>query len=254
MKFISWNVNGIRAAAKKGLIESLRQMDADVYCLQETKATAEQVREVVFEMTDYALVANESKARKGYSGTAILSRKPSAGSWQDMGIEQHDREGRLVGMEWDEYFLVNTYVPNSQAELKRLDYRERWDADLAAYLKNLEREKPVIFTGDLNVAHREIDIARPKANYNKSAGFTQREIDGMDRYIGQGMVDTFRALHPEEVKYSWWSFRGGARARNVGWRIDYFLVSEALQSRVKDAFILDEVMGSDHCPVGLELK
>jgi exodeoxyribonuclease-3 len=172
----------------------------------------------------------------------------------DMGIEEHDQEGRVIAAEFDNYFLVTVYVPNSGSELKRLDYRTTWDSAFLKYLQNLEKTKPVIVCGDLNVAHKEIDLARPKANYNKHAGFTQKEIDGIDAYTNNGFVDSFRMMNPEEVKYSWWSYRGGARDRNVGWRIDYFLVSESIKDQIKKADILNDIKGSDHCPVLIELE
>jgi exodeoxyribonuclease-3 len=253
MKIVSWNVNGIRAVAKKGFAEIIKSLDPDILCLQETKATAEQVKEAVSELTDYEVIANEAE-RKGYSGTAILSRKSLVDSRLDMGIEQHDSEGRLIMAEFEDFILVNSYVPNSGNGLKRLDYRQDWDADLRNYLAELDREKPVIFCGDLNVAHRDIDIARPKSNYNKTAGFTQQEIDGLDALLEKGFVDSFRELYPDEVKYSWWSYRMGARAKNIGWRLDYFIVSKKIWDRVSMAEIHTDVMGSDHCPVSLTLK
>lgn len=253
MKIISFNVNGIRAAAKKSLIEDLTAINADIVCLQETKATVEQVKEVTEHIDHYHVVANEAD-RKGYSGTAILSRQKPLNVRFNMGIDEHDKEGRVIAAEFEHFIVVNVYVPNSGNALVRLDYRKQWDADLLNYLKSLEKIKPVIFCGDLNVAHRPIDIKNDKANYNKSAGYTQTEIDGMDNYLKTGLSDTFRELHPETVKYSWWSYRMNARARNIGWRIDYVLVSEALMPKVREAFILNEITGSDHCPVGIKLN
>lgn len=253
MKYVSWNVNGVRAVAKKGFAEAVKAMEVDAICLQETKATPEQVEEAVAELEEYSVYAVGAE-RKGYSGTAILTKvKPLSVSY-GIGIEEHDTEGRVITCEFDEHYLVTTYVPNSGNGLKRLDYRSEWDVAMLNYLKGLEESKPVIWCGDLNVAHREIDIARPKSNYNKTAGYTQTEIDGMTRFLESGMIDTFRTLHPDEVKYSWWSYRGGAREKNIGWRLDYFLVSESLESKVKEAFILNEVEGSDHCPVGVVLS
>ncbi|GGH65113.1 MAG: exodeoxyribonuclease III [Bacteroidetes bacterium] len=253
MKYVSWNVNGVRAVAKKGFAEAVKAMEVDAICLQETKATPEQVEEAVAELEEYSVYAVGAE-RKGYSGTAILTKvKPLSVSY-GIGIEEHDTEGRVITCEFDEHYLVTTYVPNSGNGLKRLDYRSEWDVAMLNYLKGLEESKPVIWCGDLNVAHREIDIARPKSNYNKTAGYTQTEIDGMTRFLESGMIDTFRSLHPDEVKYSWWSYRGGAREKNIGWRLDYFLVSESLESKVKEAFILNEVEGSDHCPVGVVLS
>lgn len=251
MKLISFNVNGIRAAVKKGLHDAMAEMDADVICFQETKANDQQVAEALFG-TGYHVVSNSAQ-KAGYSGTAIACKTEPLATFKNMGIAQHDQEGRLIGAEFEKFYLVNCYVPNSKNDLSRLDYRHQWDKDLRAYLLNLQQTKPVVFCGDLNVCHRPIDIARPEANYNKSAGYTQVEIDGLDALQNEGFIDTFRYLYPDKVKYSWWSFRAGARARNIGWRLDYFLISGALQPRLKDAFILNAVMGSDHCPVGVQL-
>lgn len=254
MKLISFNVNGIRAIAKKNFFEDMSALDADVICIQETKSTVEQAKEVVTSIDGYTYYGNESKARKGYSGTGILTRIEPLSVSIDMGVEEHDQEGRVTALEFEDYFLVTVYVPNSGNDLRRLDYRQKWDADFLNYLKGLEEKKPVVVCGDFNVAHKSIDLARPMANYNKSAGHMQEEIDGMDAYTSSGFVDTFRFKNETEEKYSWWSFRGGARDRNVGWRIDYFLVSESLASRVEEAFILNDVFGSDHCPVGIKLS
>ncbi len=253
MKIISWNVNGIRAIMKKDFAESLEKLDADVICLQETKANTEQVKIAMELINGYHVYANASKARKGYSGTAILSKKEPISVSYDMGVEEHDQEGRVIAAEFEDFFVITVYVPNSGNELVRLDYRSQWDLAFCNYLKNLEKTKPVIVCGDFNVAHQPIDLARPKPNYNKSAGYTQKEIDGFTRFMDHGFVDTFRYKYPEEVKYSWWSYRAGAREKNVGWRIDYFLASEVFLPNVKDAFILNEFMGSDHCPLGIEL-
>lgn len=253
MKYVSWNVNGVRAIAKKGFSEAVRAMNPDALCLQETKATPEQVAEAVADLEEYHVYAIGAE-RKGYSGTAILSKTEPQSIAYGIGEEEHDNEGRVITVEYGDHYLVTTYVPNSGNGLKRLDYRADWDVAMLNYLKSLESKKPVIWCGDLNVAHREIDIARPKPNYNKTAGYTQTEIDGMDRFQEAGLVDSFRKLHPEEVKYSWWSYRGGAREKNIGWRLDYFLVSEKLWDRVNEAFILNEMEGSDHCPVGLVLS
>lgn len=253
MKLISWNVNGVRAIMKKDFQKSVKDMDADVLCLQETKANTEQVK-IALELVDgYHVYANASKARKGYSGTALLSRVEPLAVTYDMGIEGHDQEGRVIAAEFNDYYVVTVYVPNSGNELVRLDYRSQWDKDFLVYLKKLEESKPVIVCGDFNVAHEPIDLARPKPNYNKSAGYTQKEIDGFDGFINYGFVDTFRSKYPEEVKYSWWSYRAGAREKNVGWRIDYFLVSQSFMPKVKEAFILNEFHGSDHCPLGISI-
>ena len=251
---MSFNVNGIRACVKKTLLEDLRDFDADFVCLQETKATPEQVKEVLTPLSQYYVEAYGAQ-KKGYSGTAILSKaKPLSVSF-GIGIEKHDQEGRVITFEMKQFFLVNVYVPNSSSALKRLPYRsQEWDQDFCHYLKGLDQIKPVILCGDLNVAHRAIDLKNPKPNYNKSPGFTQAEIDGFENYLAAGLVDSFRDLHPEEVKYSWWSYRAGARPRNVGWRIDYFMVSQRLMPQVTTAEIHNEIYGSDHCPVSLTLS
>lgn len=252
-KIISFNVNGIRAAAGKGLTENLQALNADIYCFQETKADPQQVKDALSNLSGYHIYANSAE-RKGYSGTAILCKKEPISVSNDIGIPEHDSEGRVITAEFENFYVVNVYVPNSGAELARLPYRQQWDIDLLAFLKNLEKSKPVIFCGDLNVAHRPIDIKNDKANYNKSAGYTQVEIDGMDNYINSGFTDSFRHLYPAVEKFSWWSFRAGARARNIGWRIDYVLLSQSLEGKLVDAFILNEIPGSDHCPVGVVLK
>lgn len=254
MKIISWNVNGIRAVAKKNFFSEVESMDPEILCIQETKAQDEQVAETLVPCSSYKVYSN-SAVKKGYSGTAILSRTEPLKVFRDMGISEHDAEGRILGMEFDSWFLVNVYVPNSGNDLKKLDYRQRWDQDFYRFLKKLEKEKPVIVCGDFNVAHKDIDLARPKPNYNKSAGYMQEEIDGMDRYTEGGFLDSFRHFYPEKTEaYSWWSFRAGARGKNVGWRIDYFLVSPGILSSLEAAYILNEVMGSDHCPVGITLN
>ena len=253
MKLISWNVNGIRAIVKKEFLTAIKTLDADILCFQETKASAEQAKITLELLNGYHVAANGSKARKGYAGTAILSKQKPLSVTYDMGIPLHDLEGRVIAAEFENFYVVNVYVPNSGNELLRLPYRTQWDVDFKIYLKNLEKSKPVIVCGDFNVAHQPIDIARPKANYNKSAGYTQQEIDGFSGILENGFVDTFRHFHPDEVKYTWWSFRAGARGNNIGWRIDYFLVSKSLISTVKEAFIFNEYVGSDHCPLGIIL-
>jgi len=253
MKIISWNVNGIRAVAKKDFFKDLELMDPDILCLQETKAQDDQVAEVLTKLENYEAYSNSAE-KKGYSGTAILTRIKPLSISRDIGLAEFDQEGRVLCLEFQDFFLVNVYVPNSGNELKRLDYRQEWDLAFFNYLKKLEETKPVIGCGDFNVAHRAIDLARPKPNYNKSAGYMQEEIDGMDRYTGGGFVDTFRHFHPDtEGAYSWWSYRAGARGKNVGWRIDYILVSNFYLTSIKTASILNEVLGSDHCPVQIEL-
>jgi exodeoxyribonuclease-3 len=252
MKIISFNVNGIRAIVGKTFIQDMQRVNADVICLQETKATPEQVQDACAKLEGYHVFANSAE-RKGYSGTAILSKEQPLNVTFGIGEEVHDSEGRVVCAEYASYFVVSVYVPNSGSELLRLTYRQSWDSAFLAYLKNLESTKPVIVCGDFNVAHQAIDLARPKENYNKAAGYMQEEIDGMNQFVENGLIDTFRTLNPELVNYSWWSYRAGAREKNVGWRIDYFLVSLSFLPQVKESFILTDVFGSDHCPVGIQL-
>lgn len=252
MKLVSWNVNGIRAAIKKDFFNSLASLDCDVLCLQETKAQDDQVAEALAALEGYYVYSN-SAVKKGYSGTCIITRVKPIDVSSDIGIEEHDQEGRVLCANFDSFYLVTVYTPNSGNDLKRLSYRQQWDAAFLAYVKQLEDTKPVVICGDLNVAHKDIDLARPKPNYNKSAGYTQAEIDGIDNLVANGFADTFRMVNPETVKYSWWSYRAGARERNVGWRIDYFLVSQALQEKVSQANIHNDIHGSDHCPVSVNL-
>ena len=247
-KLLSWNVNGIRAVLKKNFLDFVKQHKPDVLCVQETKAHPEQVN---VELQGYRQFWNAAK-RPGYSGTAIFTKVEPVSVKNDLGIAEHDGEGRVIALELPEYFLVNVYTPNAKRDLSRLQQRMRWDEDFLKYLKRLERKKPVIFCGDLNVAHEEIDLANPKANVGNH-GFTPEERAGFSNFVKAGFVDTFRAFHSEGGHYSWWSQIGNARARNVGWRIDYFCISSALQPRLKKAFILPEVTGSDHCPVGIML-
>lgn len=252
MKILSFNVNGIRAVVGKTFIEDMQAQAPDVICLQETKATPEQVAAAVAPLSEYQVFANSAE-RKGYSGTAILTKVAPISVTYDIGLPDHDSEGRVICAEFDSFYLVTVYVPNSGSELLRLGYRQTWDAAFLNYLKALETNKPVVVCGDFNVAHRAIDLARPKENYNKAAGYMQEEIDGMNGFAGAGLLDSFRLMHPDTVKYSWWSYRAGAREKNVGWRIDYFLISEAFVPQLQDAFILNDVFGSDHCPVGVVL-
>lgn len=253
MKLISWNVNGLRAVMKKDFLQKLENMNADVLCIQETKAQDDQVKEALADLQGYHVYCN-SAVRKGYSGTAVLSKVEPLSVTTDMGIEEHDQEGRVITVEFEDFYLIDVYVPNSGAELARLDYRGNWDKALLAYMKKLEEKKPVAICGDFNVAHEPIDIARPKENYNKAAGYTQKEIDGMDNFIAGGFVDTFRHFYPDKKDtYSWWSYRFGAREKNIGWRIDYFLISQSLVPRLQEAFILQDIDGSDHCPVGIKI-
>ena len=252
MKIVSWNVNGIRAIAKKGFEESRSALNSDILCLQETKAQSAEV-EKALSLSDHQPLFINHAERKGYSGTALISKKEPLKVTYDMGVEEHDAEGRIITAEYDRFFLVNVYVPNSGRELVRLDYRSEWDKDFLNYLQQLDREKPVVACGDFNVAHQAMDLKNPKSNYNKTAGYTQVEIDGFSNILAGGFIDTFRHQHPDEIAYSYWSFRMNARANNVGWRIDYFLISESLKKHLMDSFILPDYMGSDHCPVGVEL-
>ncbi len=251
MKLISWNVNGIRAALRHGLAEFVAREAPDVLCLQETKAAAEDV-ELPSAFERYAAHWNSAE-KKGYSGTAIFTKTKALNVTRGIAIAEHDREGRVLTAEFARFFLVNVYVPNSKRELTRLPYRQQWDRDFLAYLRTLERTKPVIFCGDMNVAHREIDLARPRDNV-KNHGFTPEERAGFEAIVGAGFVDTFRAFEPGAGHHTWWSQMSTARARNIGWRIDYFGCSGALRPKLKRAWILADVKGSDHCPVGLELK
>lgn len=249
-KFISFNVNGIRASVKKGFYDTMAQLDPDIMCLQETKAQDDQVEEALKDLEGYHMVVN-SAVKKGYSGTCILSKEKPIATSIDIGIEEHDQEGRVTRVEFEDYQLVNVYVPNSGSGLKRLDYRSIWDVAFANYLDELNKKKPLLITGDLNVAREPIDLARPKPNYNKTSGYTQTEIDGLNNLLDKGFIDSFRTLHPEKVKYSFWNQRFNARKTNSGWRIDYWLVPHALQDKIVSADILNDVFGSDHCPVEL---
>lgn len=253
IKLASWNVNGIRAMLKKDFIKDVKSMSPDILCLQETKAQPEEAKSALSILSEYEAYVNSSKERKGYSGTAILTKPKPIEVTEDIGIEEHDMEGRVITAEYDQFILVTVYTPNSGEGMKRLDYRKTWDDAFLQHIQSLEEKKPVVICGDLNVAHQEIDIARPKANYNKTSGYTQTEIDGINNILDAGFIDTFRVFYPEEVKYSWWNYKFNARARNVGWRIDYFLVSEQLKSNLKSAEIHNEYLGSDHCPVSIEL-
>lgn len=248
MKFISWNVNGLRACVKKDFEASFHHLDADFFCLQETKMQAGQL-DLQFE--GYQSYWNYAD-KKGYSGTAIYTKHTPLNVTYGLGIDEHDHEGRVITMEMEGFFLITVYVPNSQDELRRLDYRMQWEDDFRAYVKQLDVIKPVIICGDLNVAHEEIDLKNPKTN-RRNAGFTDEEREKMTILLDNGFVDTFRHLYPEQVTYSWWSYRFRAREKNAGWRIDYFLISERLKERLVDAKIHTEILGSDHCPVELEL-
>lgn len=250
MKLISWNVNGLRACLTKGFLDFFHEADADFFCLQETKL---QPGQISLELPGYEQYWNSAE-KKGYSGTAVFTRKKPLSVSYGLGIAQHDHEGRVITLEYEDFFLVTVYTPNSQEGLARLDYRMRWETDFLAYLKGLEARRPVIVCGDLNVAHQEIDLKNPKTN-RKNAGFTDEERGKMSTLLASGFVDTFRYFYPDQTGiYSWWSYRFQARAKNAGWRIDYFLVSECLKERLLDAGIDTQVMGSDHCPVELILK
>lgn len=252
-KLLSWNVNGIRAIIKKNFMADIQSLGPDVFCLQETKAAEEDVMVVARLFPEYHAYANGSKARKGYSGTAIFSKEEPIEVSYDMGIEEHDQEGRIVTAEFADYFVVTAYCPNSGEGLARLEYRQRWDEEMLKYLRWLDKRKPVLACGDFNVAYQSIDLARPKENYNVSAGYTQQEIDGFKKFLDAGFVDTFRHFHPTEIKYSYWNNWMQAREKNVGWRIDYFLASTRFMSQVKEAAIYNDKFGSDHCPVGVVL-
>ena len=249
MKFISWNVNGLRACVGKDFEQQFKDLDADFFCLQETKMQAGQL--------DLSFPGYESywnyADKKGYSGTAIYTKHKPLNVTYGIDIDEHDHEGRVITLEMDDFYLITVYTPNSQDGLRRLDYRMKWEDDFQAYLHRLDAIKPVIVCGDMNVAHQEIDLKNPKTNH-KNAGFTDEEREKMTQLLSNGFIDTFRSLYPEQVTYSWWSYRFRAREKNTGWRIDYFLISERLKDRLEDAKIHTEIMGSDHCPVEIILK
>lgn len=250
MKLISWNVNGLRACLNKGFEDTFHALDADIFCLQETKL---QPGQLTLELEGYRQYWNCAE-KKGYSGTAVFTRREPLSVRYGMGLEEHDHEGRLITLEFDPFYLVCCYTPNAQQELKRIDYRMRWEADLLAYLQALDREKPVVYCGDLNVAHQEIDLKNPKTNRD-NAGFSDQERDCMTRLLSSGFTDTFRLLYPDRTgAYSWWSYRFHARENNAGWRIDYFIVSDRLAPQVTAAEIHPQITGSDHCPVELDLS
>ena len=249
MKFISWNVNGLRACVQKGFEDSFRTLDADFFCLQETKMQAGQL-DLQFE--GYNSYWNYAD-KKGYSGTAIYTRHTPVSVSYGIGIDEHDHEGRVITLEMEKFYLVTCYTPNSQDGLRRLDYRMKWEDDFLNYIKQLDAKKPVILCGDLNVAHEEIDLKNPKTN-RKNAGFTDEERQKMTQFLANGFVDTFRSLHPNAPTYSWWSYRFRAREKNAGWRIDYFIVSERMQANITSAAIHTEIYGSDHCPVELVIE
>ena len=249
MKLISWNVNGLRACVGKDFEQQFKALNADFFCLQETKMQAGQL-DISF--PGYASYWNYAD-KKGYSGTAIFTKHKPLDVTYGIGMDEHDHEGRVITLEMDDFYLVTVYTPNSQDALRRLDYRMKWEKDFQDYLHRLDRKKPVVVCGDMNVAHEEIDIKNPKTN-RRNAGFTDEEREKMTQLLDSGFIDTFRTLYPEQVTYSWWSYRFRARERNTGWRIDYFLISERLRDRLEDAKIHTEIMGSDHCPVEVDLK
>jgi exodeoxyribonuclease-3 len=249
MKLISWNVNGIRACLNKGFSDFFKEVNADIFCLQETKCQPEQIN---LEFEGYTSYWNSAE-RKGYSGTAIFTKKQPVNVTYGIGIEEHDKEGRIITLEFENFYLVTNYTPNAKRELERLDYRMVWEDEIRKYLLELNKKKPVIMCGDLNVAHEEIDLKNPKTNKG-NAGFTNEEREKMTELLNAGFIDSYRYLYPEKIEYSWWSYMGHAREKKVGWRIDYFIVSNDFKENIKDATIYTEILGSDHCPVGLEIK
>nr|DAL05863.1 MAG TPA: hypothetical protein [Caudoviricetes sp.] len=250
MKLVSWNVNGLRAIYKKGFEESFKELDADIFCIQETKMQEGQIE---LDLQGYYQYYNYAE-RKGYSGTAIFTKKEPLKVSYGIGIEEHDKEGRVITLEFDMFYMVNCYTPNSGRELARLEYRMTWEDEFKKYLIKLDKQKPVIICGDLNVAHTEIDLKNPKSN-RKNAGFTDEERSKIEELLNSGFTDSFRKMYPDkEGAYTWWSYMFNARANNAGWRIDYFLVSDRISKNIKDAYIYSEIMGSDHCPVGLEIE
>lgn len=250
MKLVSWNVNGLRAVLNKGFKDFFYNVNADIFCIQETKMQEGQIEN--FELKGYKQYWN-SAIKKGYSGTAIFTKKEPMNVTYGININEHDQEGRVITLEFEEFYLVNIYVPNSKRELERLNYRMIWEDEIRKYLSNLNNKKPVIMCGDLNVAHEEIDLKNPKTN-RKNAGFTDEERGKMTELLNSGFIDTFRYIYPQKIAYSWWSYMGNARQKDVGWRIDYFIVSNSIKEKIKDACIYNEIYGSDHCPVGLEIN
>jgi len=254
MKFISWNVNGLRAVINKGFEKFFKEIDADIFCLQETKMQEEQINEEMEQIfEDYYSFWNSAK-KKGYSGTAVFSKRKPLEVKYGIGIEEHDQEGRVITLEFDKFYLVNCYTPNSKRELERLEYRMIWEDEFRKYLLKLDKIKPVVICGDLNVAHKEIDLKNPKTNH-KNAGFTDEERFKMTELLNSGFTDSFRYLYPDKLEcYSWWSYMAKSREKNIGWRIDYFIVSKSIEKNIKESFIYSDIYGSDHCPVGIELK
>ena len=250
MKLISWNVNGIRACIAKGFNDFFNEINADIFCIQETKLQEEQADTIQFD--GYYRYIN-SAVKKGYSGTMVFTKQKPLSVTYGLGIEEHDQEGRIITLEYNDFYFVCCYTPNSKRELERLDYRMVWEDEILKYFKKLEEIKPIVYCGDLNVAHEEIDIKNPKTNHF-SAGFTDQEREKMTKLLSSGFIDTYRYLYPEKIEYSWWSYMRQAREKNIGWRIDYFIVSEKLKEKIKDAKIHTDVLGSDHCPIELDLE
>ena len=254
MKLISWNVNGLRAIINKGFEEFFKGINADIFCIQETKMQEEQLEEKINTIFDGYKMYWNSAEKKGYSGTAIFSKKEPVNIKYGIGIEEHDKEGRVITLEFEKFYMVNCYTPNSKRELERLDYRMIWEEAFRNYLLELNKKKPVILCGDLNVAHKEIDLKNPKTN-RRNAGFTDEEREKMTELLNSGFVDSFRYLYPDKTdKYTWWSYMFKAREKNAGWRIDYFIVSDNIKDKIKESYIFSEIMGSDHCPVGLDIE
>ena len=254
MKLISWNVNGLRAVITKGFKDFFDKMDADIFCLQETKMQENQIDDKIKEIFKQYNCYWNSAEKKGYSGTAIFTKKTPIKVTYGIGIEEHDKEGRVITLEFDKFYMVNCYTPNSKRELERLEYRMVWEDEFRKYLLKLNETKPVIICGDLNVAHKEIDLKNPKTN-RRNAGFTDEERGKMTELLNAGFTDTFRYLYPDKTEcYSWWSYMFKAREKNAGWRIDYFIVSKSIEKDIKDSYIFSEVLGSDHCPVGLDIE
>ena len=254
MKLVSWNVNGLRAVINKGFVEFFKEIDADVFCIQETKMQEDQIDDNIKEIFNGYNTYWNSAEKKGYSGTAIMTKDKPLNVEYGIGIEEHDKEGRVITLEFDKFYMVNCYTPNSKRELERLDYRMVWEDAFRNYLIELNKKKPVIVCGDLNVAHKEIDLKNPKTN-RRNAGFTDEEREKMTELLNAGFTDTFRYLYPDKTDmYTWWSYMFKAREKNAGWRIDYFIVSNSIKDKIKESYIYSEIMGSDHCPVGLDIN
>ena len=250
MKLVSWNVNGLRAVLKKGFEDFFYKIDADIFCIQETKMQEGQIEDFI--LKGYTQYWN-SALKKGYSGTAIFTKiKPKNVSY-GIGIKEHDQEGRVITLEFDKFYIINIYTPNSKRELERLEYRMIWEEEIRKYLNKLSKKKPVIMCGDLNVAHEEIDLKNPKTN-KRNAGFTNEEREKLTELLKSGFIDSFRYIYPKKIAYTWWSYMGQARQKDVGWRIDYFVVSKDIKEKIKDAYIYKDIYGSDHCPVGIEIE